>query len=247
MILSPPPLIGITLDIFNNAEHGYSAYPWLALRKNYTTVTIEAGGIPMGIPPLNSKNIDIILGKLDGLIVSGGNFDISPHLYGATEIHPSIKLNTTRTEFELALIKAAWEKNVPILGICGGAQLMAVFLGGDLYQHLPDDLPDALPHEQDLPPHQGSHSVLIQPDTLLSTLSPRTSWAVNSSHHQGIKSAGRGIVSAVAEDNLIEAIEDPSRSFFVGVQWHPEFGIEYPDRKIFSALIAKAKDYAQQK
>lgn len=247
MIASPLPIIGITLDILNGAEQGYSAYPWLALRKNYTTITVEAGGIPVGLPPLASKNIKIILDKLDGLIISGGNFDVSPHLYGVKEVHPTVKVNKIRTEFELTLVKAAWERNIPVLGICGGAQLMAISLGGELYQHLPDDLPDALPHEQDLLPHQGSHSVLIQPNTLLSTLSSRTSWAVNSSHHQGIKSAGQGIVSAIAEDNLIEAIEDPSRSFFVGVQWHPEFGIEYPDRKIFSALIAKAKDYAQQK
>lgn len=241
------PMIGITLDVFNGSSTEYSAYPWLALRKNYTTVTIEAGGIPVGLPPLNAKNIHAILDKLDGLVISGGNFDIHPSLYGATEIHPAVKLNATRTEFEWTLVKAAWERNIPVLGICGGAQLMAVFLGGELYQHLPDDVPDALPHEQDCPPHQGSHSINIQANTILSTLSQRTSWAVNSSHHQAIKSPGRGIISAIAEDNIIEAIEDPSRNFFVGVQWHPEFGIEYPDRKIFSALIAKAKLYAQHK
>lgn len=240
-----PPLIGITLDVLNGSEQEYSAYPWMALRKNYATITIEAGGIPIGLPPLNPKNIDLILNKLDGLIISGGSFDISPHLYGSQNIHRNVKINKIRTEFELTLVKAAWERNIPVLGICGGAQLMAVFLGGELYQHLPDDMPDGLPHEQELPPHQGSHSVLIQSNTFLSTLSQRKSWAVNSSHHQGIKSAGKGIVSAIAEDNLIEAIEDPSRSFFIGVQWHPEFGIEYPDRKIFSALIAKAKLYAQ--
>ncbi|CAI3938591.1 gamma-glutamyl-gamma-aminobutyrate hydrolase family protein [Commensalibacter communis] len=242
-----PPIIGITLDALNGSANGYSAYPWVALRKNYTTITIEAGGIPIGLPPVNHKNIDILINKIDGLIISGGNFDIHPSLYGSSDIHPSVQFNEARTAFELTLVKAAWERNIPILGICGGAQLMAVYLGGELYQHLPDDLPDALPHEQDLPPHQGSHSVIIRPNTILSTLSQRPQWAVNSSHHQGIKSTGRGIVSAVAEDNLIEAIEDPSRDFFVGVQWHPEFGIEYPDRKIFSALIAKAKLYAQHK
>ncbi|MDI2091116.1 gamma-glutamyl-gamma-aminobutyrate hydrolase family protein [Commensalibacter sp. TBRC 16381] len=241
------PLIGITLDILPGSSSAYSHYPWLALRKNYTTITTEAGGIPIGLTPVPSKTVPFLLDKIDGLIVSGGNFDIPPYLYSEHKIYNHTQLNEARTLFELQLLQEAWKRNMPVLGICGGAQLMAVMLGGSLYQHLPDDVPDALPHEQDLPPHQGSHSVLIQPDSILSSLSQRTSWAVNSSHHQAIKSPGTGKISAVAEDNIIEAIEDPSRDFLLGVQWHPEFAIEYPDRKIFSALISKAKLYAQNK
>ncbi len=240
------PLIGVTLDYMQGDHACYSAYPWLAIRQNYMGIVSEAGGLPVGLPPIQRK-IPELLDRLSGVVITGGAFDIHPHFYNETNIHPKTVLNESRNLFEYSLLKEAWQRNMPILGICGGAQLIAVFREGNLYQHIPDDIPQALPHEQINPAHQASHIVTLNKESLLYKITKKTQWAVNSSHHQAIRNPGRCVISAIAEDHIIEAIEDPSRDFCIGVQWHPEFAVEYADRQIFSAFIAKAKLYEQSR
>ncbi|QNT77730.1 gamma-glutamyl-gamma-aminobutyrate hydrolase family protein [Entomobacter blattae] len=232
------PLIGILLDqeAPGPVPPSYSSFPWYALRNNYMDCIISSGGMPVGLP-LSLITLKHLLPRLDGLIIAGGAFDIDPALYHQSpQYHPLI-LKPNRTQCELYATQYALYHSLPLLGICGGAQLMAVALGGSLVQHIPSHYPNALPHEQPTPRTQASHSINILPDSLLSSITKTTAMAVNSSHHQSILSAGKGTLTAWAEDGVVEAIELPSHPFFLGVQWHPEFSITPMDRKIFTAFI----------
>lgn len=241
------PLIGITLNQFEDSSEHYSSYPWATLRQNYFNSTNESGAIPVGLPLCNPKYLPHLLDKIDGLIISGEDFNLSLQSYTKNKKFIKTKINSIQTSFTLQLVQQAWERNMPVLGVAEGAQLLTLFLGGNLYEHFSKNQLNYLPHMQDLPAYQGSHIIKVIPNTILSSLSKRQSWIVNSYHQQSIKSVGKGQINALAEDGTIEGIEDPSRKFFVGVQWHPEFSIEYLDRKIFSALTSKAKAYAESK
>lgn len=232
------PRIGLTLDA--EQPGGYSAYPWYALRANYARAVAEAGGLPLPLPHLPAL-ADAMLDTIDALIVTGGAFDVSPSLYGDAETHGSVSLKEDRTAAELALLRGALRRNMPVLGICGGQQLLAVVLGGTLIQHIPDSVPGALPHEQPNPRHEAGHSVAITPGTLLHRIVGADRMAVNSSHHQAVRDAGAAIVDAVAPDGVIEGIENPRQRFCLGVQWHPEFGIDQGDARIFAALVEAAR------
>jgi putative glutamine amidotransferase len=228
------PLIGLTLDA--EPAGGWSKYPWYALRQNYTAAMAAAGGLAVALPH-DEDLAEAYLGRLDGLIVTGGAFDVDPALYGAGERHETVSLKSGRTKAELALLTGALARNLPVLGICGGQQLLAVALGGTLFQHIPDAIPGALGHEQKTPHFEPSHEVTISPGTLLSRLvGPRMQ--VNSSHHQAVRDPGRGVVNATAPDGVIEGIEDPTQRFCLGVQWHPEFLADPGDRAIFAAFVA---------
>jgi putative glutamine amidotransferase len=171
--------------------------------------------------------------------VTGGAFDVDPALYGEAEIHETVALKPTRTQAELALLTLAMARQIPVLGICGGQQLLAVALGGTLIQHIPDSVPNALAHEQTTSHYEPGHEVQITPGTLLYKITgPKMQ--VNTSHHQAVRDPGRSIVNAVAPDGVIEGIEVPDQKFCVGVQWHPEYLIDPGDIAIFHALVAAA-------
>jgi len=228
------PLIGLTLDA--EPAGGWSKYPWYALRQNYTAALAVAGGLAVALPHDHCL-AEAYLGRLDGLIVTGGAFDVDPALYGAGARHDTVTLKADRTRAELALLTGALARNVPVLGICGGQQLLAVALGGTLIQHIPDAIPDALGHEQKTPHFEPSHEVRISPGTLLYSL-VGARMQVNSSHHQAVQDPGRGVVNAMAPDGVIEGIEDPTQRFCLGVQWHPEFLADPGDQAIFAAFVA---------
>jgi putative glutamine amidotransferase len=233
------PLIGVTLDA--EPPGGYSAYPWYALRANYAAALSEYGAIPVGLPH-NPSQVDALLDRLQGLVITGGAFDIDPALYGDSETHATVTLKESRTSAELALVQGALARNLPILGICGGQQLLAVALGGTLIQHIPDAIENALEHEQLNPRHEAGHSITILPGTLLHQTVGSDTMQVNSAHHQAVRSPGlHARVSATAADGVIEAIEDPRYRFCLGLQWHPEFLIDPGDRKIFQAFIKAAQ------
>jgi putative glutamine amidotransferase len=233
------PLIGLTLDA--EPAGGWSKYAWYALRQNYFEAVAAAGGLPVALPHDSGLTADY-LDRLDGLIVTGGAFDIDPALYGESDRHESVALKSTRTRAELSLLTGALARNMPVLGICGGQQLLAVALGGTLIQHIPDAVPDALPHEQSTPHDSPAHEVTILPGTLLHRL-VGARMAVNTSHHQAVKTPGMSTINALAPDGVIEGIEDAGRKFCLGVQWHPEFlAGAAGDKAIFSALIAATHD-----
>jgi len=231
------PLIGLTLDA--EQPGGYSKYPWYALRQNYVSAISAAGGLAVALPheaELAAEYLD----RLDALIVTGGAFDVDPALYGDAERHPTVELKAARTSAELALLQGALARNMPVLGICGGEQLLAVALGGSLIQHIPDSVAEALPHEQATSHYEPGHSVKILPGTLLARIVGAETMQVNTSHHQAVRDAGRATVNAVAPDGVIEGIEDPGQKFCLGVQWHPEYLIDPGDNRIFEALVAAA-------
>ncbi len=233
------PLIGVTLD--SESPGGYSAYPWYALRRNYAQAIAGAGGLPVALPH-DPALAEHYLARIDALVVTGGAFDIDPALYGATGRHATVTLKEDRTEAELALTRGALDRGMPVLGICGGMQLLGVALGGSLIQHIPDAIQGALEHEQANPRHQPGHQVRILPGTTLAAITGTTEMAVNSAHHQAIAAPGpRAVVNALAPDGVIEGVEDPAARFCLGLQWHPEFLIDPGDRLVFDALIAACR------
>jgi putative glutamine amidotransferase len=233
------PIVGLTLDA--EAPGAYSKSDWYALRANYTDAIVACGGLPLALPhhaALTEAYLDVI----DALVVTGGAFDVDPALYGDAERHDTVILKTGRTAAEMALTQGALARQKPVLGICGGEQLLAVALGGTLIQHIPDSIADALPHEQPNPRHEPGHSVALTPGTLLARIVGAQTMQVNSSHHQAVRSPGDAVVNALAPDGVVEGIEDTRYRFCLGVQWHPEYFIDPGDRRIFEALIAAAAE-----
>jgi len=232
------PVIGITLD--SEAPGGYSNLPWYALRENYADAVTAAGGLPLPLPHEPDQAGDY-LELIDGLVITGGAFDVDPVLFGAGERHPTVITKDRRTAFELAVTRGAIERDMPVLGICGGQQLLHVVLGGQLIQHIPDEVTGALAHEQPNPRDEPGHSVAVTPGTLLHRIVGRDSLDVNSAHHQAAKGEPSGVkINAVAPDGVIEGIEATNKTFCLGVQWHPEYGVSAGDADIFRAFIAAA-------
>ncbi len=232
------PLIGVTLDA--EQPGGYSKYPWYALRANYTHALEQAGGLPVALPH-DPGLAPHMLDRIDALVVTGGAFDLDPALYGDSARHASVTLKEQRTAAELALVRGALARDMPVLGICGGEQLLAVVLGATLLQHIPDSIPEALEHEQPNPRDQPGHSIDLVPGTLLHRIAGADTMQVNSAHHQAVRAPGRfAVVNATAPDGVIEGIEDPRYGFCLGVQWHPEFLIDPADARIFAAFVTAA-------
>jgi putative glutamine amidotransferase len=233
-------VIGVTLD--SEPAGGYAKLPWYALRQNYCDVVAAAGGLPVALPH-EPELAEHYLALIDGLIVTGGAFDVDPSLYGAGERHHTVTLKERRTQFEWAVTQGAIARDLPILGICGGQQLLNVVLGGTLIQHIPDAVPEALAHEQPNPRTEPGHEVAVLAGSLLHRVTGASALPVNSAHHQAAERVGAGIVvSATAPDGVIEAIEDPRRRFCLGVQWHPEYGISPGDTALIAAFVRAAAD-----
>lgn len=233
------PAIGITLD--SEEAGGYSKYPWYALRRNYCQSIAQAGGLPLPLPH-HPELAEAFLDRIDALVLTGGAFDVDPALFGASERHDTVVLKGARTAFEMAIIKGALHRDLPILGICGGQQLLNVALGGTLIQHIPDSVPGCLAHEQPNPRHEAGHGVELVAGTRLAAICGEGRIAVNSAHHQAVAQVAPGcVINARADDGVIEGIEDPARRFCIGVQWHPEFLISGADSKLLAALIAACR------
>jgi len=183
---------------------------------------------------------DALLGRLDGLVFSGGP-DLDPGVYGHAP-HPQLgpDVDAVSDRYELALLAAAAERDLPVLGICRGMQAMNVARGGSLRQHLPDIT--ALAHRQTHDAFVPAHPVAVAPGSLLHVLSGGVDLPVNSFHHQAADRVGRGLeVCAGAPDGTIEAVWDPSARFLLGVQWHPELLTHLPAQAaLFTALVAAA-------
>ncbi|OJX11111.1 MAG: gamma-glutamyl-gamma-aminobutyrate hydrolase [Caedibacter sp. 37-49] len=229
------PIIGIVLDWDDRPS--YSAYPWYALRENYARAIEKAGGTPILLPH-HCDQIPEFINLISGLLIPGGDYDIDPAHYGENICHERVICKASRTTFELKIAQIAYQKDLPMLGICGGHQLINVMMGGSLIQHIPASIESTIEHEQKSPKHMPSHSIHIEKNTLLFDLCGTSEIQVNSTHHQAIKTLGAQLkIAARAPDSVIEAIENPQKKFCLGVQWHPEYLSTPYDYKIFDAFI----------
>ncbi|MGZ8444256.1 MAG: gamma-glutamyl-gamma-aminobutyrate hydrolase family protein [Candidatus Binatia bacterium] len=237
------PLIGITSDLAG-AEWGGTAEPLYFLAQRYVKAIVNAGAIALILPPAPSSiALRRLLARLDGLVLSGGNFDIHPSYYGEKPLAGLGTIKAERSNFELDLTAAALKQDLPLLGICGGAQAINVALGGSLYQDIGAQVADAQEHQQSRKTVKRGHRISIQPRTLLRKIVGRSHAEVNTTHHQAVKTLGRGlIVNAVAGDGVVEGIESTRHAFVIGVQWHPELLAprQRHQRRIFVALVACA-------
>ena len=196
--------------------------------EDYRQSVLHVGGEPQMLDL--ATPVEQALAGVGGLLLTGGD-DVAPSRYGETA-HPTVvEAETGRDEFEIALIKAAREKQLPIFAICRGVQVLNVACGGTLVQDIPSQVAGALAHSLPCPPNESyalAHEVWLEKDSLLSRLmrerlGDTDSCEVNSRHHQAVKAVAPGfIVTATAPDGVVEAIEDPALPFCLGVQWHPE-------------------------
>ena len=197
----------------------------------------------------HSMTVDEALDSADGLLLTGGD-DVSPSRYGE-QLHPATKeVPPERDAFEIALVREARKRNMPLFAICRGLQVLNVAAGGSLVQDIASQVPGALEHKQQVPPHQPfdlAHEVWLEKDSLLARLMRERlidtdACEVNSRHHQSVRQLGAGLrVSATAPDGVIEAIERPDLPFCVGVQWHPEnFWRTGEFRALFEGLLKGA-------
>src|SRR3546814_431213 len=161
------PVVGITLD--SEPAGGWSKYPWYAVRENYCAAVVAAGGLPVLLPH-EPERAEAYLERIDALLVTGGAFDVDPALFGANGRHETVRTKDRRTAFEAAIARGALERDLPLLGICGGQQLLNVVLGGTLIQHIPDEVQGALAHEQPNPRHEAGHEVALAADSLLRSI-----------------------------------------------------------------------------
>ena len=229
------PIIGITLD--SEKGKSYSKYPWYALRENYLTSLTQFHAIPF--PILHEKKyITDFCDLIDGLIITGGDFDIDPKIYKSSN-SKSRNIKNKRTIFEIKIFTNFFKLNKPILGICGGAQLINVACGGTLIQDLQNK---PINHEQINPRNETSHSVNIFKKTQLHRICGDQKIKVNSAHHQSVKNIGKNLnISCKANDGVIEGIEHRNHKWCIGLQWHPEFLITKYDKKIIKNFINAAK------
>ena len=230
------PLIGITTYVEHASWGHWDNVEAALIPYDYVRAVERAGGRAVLVPPDDSGIADV-LDALDGLVFSGGN-DLEPSVYGADAHDATGGTNPERDRGELALLEAALARDLPVLAICRGSQVLNVARGGEIEQHLPDRLGDEV-HRQ-VPGTFGEHGVDVLPETKLAGIvGPRV--AVKSHHHQGFDRLGDGLrESARAEDGTVEGVEDPTRTFALGVLWHPE---EDEDKALFEALVAAAAEH----
>ncbi|MEK7469955.1 MAG: gamma-glutamyl-gamma-aminobutyrate hydrolase family protein [Planctomycetota bacterium] len=230
------PLIGLNL---NQEKNVYS------LQHPYWNAVVESGGIPVPIAPLTSlDDVDAILEVLDGLVLTGGG-DIDPARYGHAQHRAHAPVAQPKHDADFQLAARALEFELPILGVCYGMQLLTVLHGGDLLQDVPTMVKGALEHWGD-PPKDGEHPIRVEKGSLLHRIQGCESLLVNSHHHQAAGKTGTLKVTARTEDGVVEAVEpsQPSKSFLLGVQWHPERMKSQADGLApYRALIAAAAHY----
>jgi len=217
------------------------------LKPDYRSALERAGAEIRELTP--SDALPEALANCDGVMLTGG-VDVDPVVYGEAERHPTVEIDAERDEYELQLARLALDRDLPVLAICRGAQVLNVAAGGTLIQDLPSHDPTVLAHQQSEPKDQPSHEIAVKGGTCLSMLlgggrDVSGNVAVNSRHHQSVKDPAPGfVVSATAPDGVVEAIERPASRFCLGVQWHPEnFWKAGTFLTLFQGLVAAARRY----
>jgi len=223
------PLIGITSDSTEiNGRETYFVYT------AYANAVKQCNGIPVLL--VNTKAAGFTVERIDGLVIAGGDFDIPAAMYGEDAVVET-KTCPERTRFESEVYTESLKRGIPVLGICGGMQLINVIAGGSLFQDIKKRVPDSLDHLH------GNHEIILKSGTLLSGIIKQNRIITNTNHHQSVKKTGKGvIVSAKAEDGIIEAIELKDFPGILGVQWHPE-RMDAEMLSIYRWLITQALKY----
>lgn len=244
------PLIGVTTSELRKAEtvspvpEGEPPRHEMALGLTYMKAVEVAGGVPVVIPPMEVGLIGALLDHLDGICLSGGP-DIHPDHYGH---EPHDQLGPTAPDldhFELEIARKADAAGLPTLGICRGMQAINISRGGTLLQHIPD-LWVTVEHRQKMPGQTASHRVDLDPESQVAKIVGSPLIAVNSFHHQAVGDIGEGlVVTGHAPDGATESIEDPSRDFMIGVQWHAELMVDQPEQfALFHQLVIASGEFA---
>ena len=247
------PLIGVSTSELREARtvrplaQGEPRQHEIALGLDYPEAVDASGGLPVILPPIEPEGVADLVGRVSGLMISGGP-DLHPSAYGAAVNRHLGPTEPELDHFELALLRSADALGMPILAICRGMQALNVARGGSLHQHLPDVVGTEIDHRQTVAGTRPTHWVSLQPDSGLAGTLGRGRSKVNSFHHQAIQRLGTGLTEvAWAADGTIEGVEDPSRPFLVGVQWHAESLAHRPEhRALFAAFVAACKRYERR-
>lgn len=230
------PLIGISLGLDERGRFG-AERQYQYLETSYARAVAECGGTPVYLPV--SGDAGGLLERLDGLLLPGGG-DFAP-----TQAYPqSVDFDLVPEDllgFDRGLLADALERELPVLGICYGMQLLALQCGGSLHHHIPEDVPEAGPHQ--LPRPDGRHPLQVEPGTRLAEILGEIATSVNSRHHQAVAEVGAGLrISARADDGVIEAVERDGARFCVGVQWHPEGMPDTHRDRLFGAFLSACRE-----
>jgi putative glutamine amidotransferase len=234
------------------AQQNSHTPPVYSINQTYIDAVVRAGGIPLCITRPEKEDVAALLSSVDGILLIGGH-DIDPAHYGEERKEYTCNIDADRDRLELMLVHVAKERRLPILGICRGMQVMNVAGGGSLYQDVYSEMPHAIVHDyhndtqsKPLARNTIAHDIMIVEGTLLSEIARSPLIAVNSLHHQGIKTLGKGLSpSGRASDGLIEAIEIVDHPFGLGIEWHPEELGDATSQKIFAAFVVATKNKRQ--
>jgi putative glutamine amidotransferase len=233
------PIVGITSYV-EDAAWGYWQLEAALIPQMYIEAVERAGGRALVVPP-SEDGVEETLDALDGLLLSGGA-DLDPASYGADPDPATNNIRPARDRAELALLEGALARDMPVLAVCRGSQILNVARGGDLVQDLPDAIGDE--RHRETPGIFSQHPVRIEDDSQLGSIASGHG-PVASSHHQGFGRIGEGLREvAWADDGTVEGLEDPSHRFALGVLWHPEAG---EDARLFEALVAEARRYREER
>lgn len=242
------PNILVTLDTGEDLRKGVP-FASVHMKAAYARAIEKAGGTPiLAAPTTVPEVIDALASLMDGLVITGGAFDIDPAKYGQGRTARIDLLKPLRTEFEWRLAEHALASGLPIFGVCGGMQLLNVVLGGTLIQDIGSEIEGALEHEQPTSPALPHHRATVTPNTAFARAVDAPSIEVNSTHHQAVGALGRELaVLAKSDDGVIEAIGRPTDLSITGVQWHPELLDDRVSQALYGAFIAHASSARQKR
>ena len=227
-------LIGVTPSQNENGS--------ITINQDYVDAVFRAHALPVLLPlTAEEEALREMVNRIDGLLLTGGA-DVGPGMYGEEKLPCCGEIAPRRDEMEFAVCRMALEKDLPILAICRGHQVLSCVLGGNMYQDIAEQFGKELTHPQYSTPRDKVHSVRVEKDSLLHRVTGLETLEVNSRHHQAVKTPGKGLrVNAYATDGLIEGVELPGKKFVLGVQWHPEaLSDRYPEAQALFNAFAEA-------